>query len=279
MTTDNTACTFPTVPRITFVGAGNLATQLGKALVRAGCLIPQVYSRTMRSAAMLASQTGAQPVDDIAALSADTDLLVVAVTDKVLPTLLPQLQKQLPGIMTVHTAGSIPLSVFGDGAARCGVFYPMQTFSKSRDVDFSHIPIFIEATEPPTEQWLLQLAERVGGRGYRLDSSRRRLLHLSAVFACNFSNHCYALAETVLAPHGIPFDVLLPLIDETAAKVHNLSPHAAQTGPAVRYDENVMAAQEALLADLPRVQEVYRLLSRSIHEEAVRAEEAAHSQE
>ena len=97
-----------------------------------------------------------------------------------------------------------------------------------------------------------------------LDSDRRRLLHLAAVFACNFVNHCYAEASLLAAQAGIPFHVLLPLIDETAAKVHELTPQEAQTGPAVRYDRGVMQRQEALLAD-PVCQTVYRALSARIH--------------
>ena len=115
---------------------------------------------------------------------------------------------------------------------------------------------------------LTTLAQSVTRRVYPLSTADRKYLHLSAVWACNFVNHCYDIAAGILAAHHLPFDVMLPLIDETARKVHSLSPHDAQTGPAVRYDENVIAAQSALMADDPELQQLYELLSKSIHRQA-----------
>ena len=141
----------------------------------------------------------------------------------------------------------------------------MQTFSKSREVDFSEIPVFIEASGAVELAQIERLAASVSGNVRELDTSRRRYLHLAAVFACNFANHCYALAEEILARHDIPFDVMLPLVKETARKVEQLSPREAQTGPAVRYDENVINRQAAMLADEPEWKNIYESMSRSIH--------------
>ena len=147
---------------------------------------------------------------------------------------------------------------------RRGVFYPMQTFSRFRLVDFSDIPIFIEASGADDLKLLRQLAERLSGSVYELSSADRQYLHVAAVFASNFSNHCYRLSEKVLEKHGIPFSVMLPLIDEVTAKVHGASPRDAQTGPARRNDANVIAKHLEMLADDEDIRRIYELMTNSI---------------
>lgn len=251
--------------KITLIGAGNLATHLGKALFGAGHQIMQVYSRTMASAGILADCLSCEPITDLTRLSADADIYIIAVKDSVLAQVIPQVCAVNPNAVFVHTAGSMPISCFEQYASRYGVFYPMQTFSKARAVDFSVIPCFLEASDLDTAQVLKTLADSITTTVYYLDSGKRRYLHLAAVFACNFTNHCYALAQQVLQQSDLPFEVLLPLIDETAAKVHDLTPIQAQTGPAVRYDRNVMEAQTRLIADMPLARELYERLSLCIH--------------
>ena len=163
----------------------------------------------------------------------------------------------------------MPMSLWEGLASRYGVFYPMQTFSKEREADFSEISIFIEANSDSALSLLQQLARSISPKIYHLTTEERKYLHLAAVFACNFVNHCYALSADILAQHGLPFDVMLPLIDETARKVHELSPQQAQTGPAVRCDQNVMDMQAALLADQPLMEELYRKLSLSIYQKSI----------
>ena len=148
---------------------------------------------------------------------------------------------------------------------QCKELYPH--LERIYDVRFI-IPTFIEWSDETTHALLTTLAQSVTRRVYPLSTADRKYLHLSAVWACNFVNHCYDIAANILAAHHLPFDVMLPLIDETARKVHSLSPHDAQTGPAVRYDENVIAAQSALLADNPELRQLYELLSKSIHRQA-----------
>ena len=167
----------------------------------------------------------------------------------------------------VHTAGSMPMDIFSGHVANYGVLYPMQTFSKTREVDFSVIPFFLEANTSENAGKLQQLAEKLSENVRFLSSDKRKSLHLAAVFACNFTNHIYALAVKFLQGQGIPADVLLPLIDETAAKIHTMSPREAQTGPAIRYDENVINKHLAMLDD-PDMRTIYRLISQSIHKEA-----------
>jgi len=248
---------------ITLIGAGNLATQLGKALVAAGQHVQQVYSRTAISAETLAQALHTEATCDIGAVK-DADLYLMAVKDDALPSLIAPLAARHPDATFAHTAGSVPMGVFEGHARHYGVFYPMQTFSKSRNVDFSAIPCFVEASDETARHQLLELAQLLSRRVYELDSERRKHLHLAAVFACNFANHCYALAAEQLAGQDIPFDVMLPLIDETAQKVHQLTPQAAQTGPAVRYDRQVLDRQKALIAD-PLTRDIYESLSLSIH--------------
>ena len=150
----------------------------------------------------------------------------------------------------VHTAGSMPMDVFNGHTANYGVLYPMQTFSKTREVDFNVIPFFLEANTSENAGKLQHLAEKLSGNIHFLSSDKRKSLHLAAVFACNFTNHIYALAVKLLEEQDIPADVLL-----------------AQTGPAIRYDENVINKHLAMLGDSD-MRSIYRLISQSIHKEA-----------
>lgn len=251
--------------KIVLIGAGNLATHLGKALHAAGHDMVQVFSRTMQSAETLASLLDAEPLTDMAQVRDDADVYIFSVKDSALEQLISQLCGGEKKVF-LHTAGSMPMSVFRGKALHYGVLYPMQTFSKQREVDFSIIPCFIEANDEFALKQIEGLAGQISHRVYQLSSEDRKYLHLSAVFACNFANHCYAASQKLLQQHGIPFDVMLPLIDETAAKVHGMTPKEAQTGPAVRYDENVIGKQIQLLENQPYFQKIYDCMSKSIHE-------------
>lgn len=251
--------------KIVLIGAGNLATHLGKALHAAGHDMIQVFSRTMQSTEALASLLDAEPLTDISQVRDDADVYIFSVKDSALEQLISQLCGGEKKVF-LHTAGSMPMSVFRGKALHYGVLYPMQTFSKQREVDFSIIPCFIEANDEFALKQIEGLAGQISHRVYQLSSEDRKYLHLSAVFACNFANHCYAASQELLQQHGIPFDVMLPLIDETAAKVHGMTPKEAQTGPAVRYDENVIGKQIQLLENQPYFQKIYDCMSKSIHE-------------
>lgn len=251
--------------KIILIGAGNLATHLGKAVFAAGHDVVQVFSRTLQSASVLASQVGAEAIADMSKVRNDADLYILSVKDDALAQLLPQLCKGKETKVFLHTAGSMPMDIFRGMALHYGVLYPMQSFSKGRKVDFRVIPCFIEANDEFALQQIGDLAHQMSDQVYRLSSEDRKYLHLSAVFACNFVNHCYAISQEILEQHDIPFDVMLPLIDETAAKVHEMRPNAAQTGPAVRYDENVIRAQSSLLKPNPLVKDIYDRMSMSIH--------------
>lgn len=252
---------------IVFIGAGNLATNLAKALYRKGFRIVQVYSRTEESARGLAQKVEADFTIRLEEVNPSARLYIVSLKDSAFSELLPAIVagKREDALM-VHTAGSLPMSIWKGYAENYGVFYPMQTFSKQREVEFDGIPFFIEASTPANAELLKAIAGTLSERVYEADSEQRKSLHLAAVFTCNFTNHMYALAAKLLEKYHLPFDVMLPLIDETARKVHELMPKEAQTGPAIRYDKNVIGNHLDMLADEPDMQKLYELISRSIHE-------------
>jgi len=229
------------------IGRGRLATNLLPALQKAGHEVSSINSRTLEN------------------LPHEADVFIIAVKDSALQEVIGKATKGREEQLFVHTAGSMPMDIFKGYTNRYGVFYPMQTFSKERRVDFREIPLFIEAEDSDSDTILHQLAESISERVYELSSEQRKYLHLAAVFACNFANHCYAMSAEVLSQVHLPFDIMLPLIDETARKVHELHPLDAQTGPAVRYDENVIQMQQSLLQDAD-MQAVYKLLSQHIHQ-------------
>ena len=233
--------------RIVVIGTGRLASNLVPALQKVGHEVRVVNSRTLEG------------------LPNEADAFVIAVKDDALESVARRVVRGREEQVFFHTAGSMPLSVFEGIARHYGVFYPMQSFSKERQVDFADVPIFLEGCDDKAIQTAHAIAESISRKVYELTTAERRYLHLAAVFACNFANHCYALSAKVLEQHGLPFDVMLPLIDETARKVHTMHPVPAQTGPAIRWDENVMSAQKALLDNEPEMQKIYELMSNSIH--------------
>ena len=250
--------------KVVLIGAGNLATHFGRALSDGGHEIVQVFSRTMEAAETLAKAIGGSPINDLSLLYSDADIYVVALKDSVVKELLPAICRGREKRLFIHTSGSLPMNVFCGYAEQYGVCYPLQTFSKFRNVDFQHVPCFIEGTSEHVLSTLKDLMSSVSHCVEMMPSDRRRKLHLAAVFACNFTNHCYALAENILKRENLPFDLLLPLIDETARKVHGTSPHLAQTGPAVRYDENIIDGHLALLEDDVDSHKVYEAMTESI---------------
>ena len=251
--------------KIVLIGAGNVATHLGMTLQKSGHDVMQVYSRTEESARALADKLGCCFTTSIAEVLPDATLYIVSVKDDALASLLPQLTARNADALFVHTAGSVSIDVWSGLTRRYGVLYPMQTFSKTREVDFSTVSFFVEASCPEDVDLLIALASGFGSKVHQATSAQRKYLHIAAVFSCNLANHMYAVAAHLLAEHGLPFDAMLPLIDETARKVHQLPPVEAQTGPAVRNDKAVMDSHLAMLSAEPELAELYRLISRDIH--------------
>ena len=251
---------------IVLIGAGNLATNLGKALYAKGFLIKQVFSRTAESASTLARQLEADYTTSLADIDPYARLYITSLSDEAFASRIDEIVGDRRQGLWVHTAGSLPMNLWQGKVEHYGVFYPMQTFSKQREVDFKNVPIFIEASSTEDATFLQEVAAVLSEQVYEATSEQRKCLHLAAVFTCNFTNHMYALAEELLQHYHLPFEAMLPLIDETARKVHTLSPSVAQTGPAVRNDSHVMEHHLSMLADRPDLQNIYRLLSESIRQ-------------
>jgi predicted short-subunit dehydrogenase-like oxidoreductase (DUF2520 family) len=250
------------INKVVILGAGNLATQLGIALNDAGVNILQVYSRTIQSASALADKVNSTAITEIRSLAKNADLYICAISDNALESVLDQIPIPIGDV--VHTAGSIPMDIFDDYTECYGVFYPLQTFSKNRKVDFSNIPICIESNNLGLQSDLMELAKRISNNIHLIDSEQRKQLHLSAVFTCNFANHMYSIGQKLLEEKDVDFDLLKPLIQETADKIQELDPISSQTGPAIRFDKEIMAKHENELKDLPDFQKIYRFVSESI---------------
>lgn len=263
---------------IVMIGAGNLATQLSLALKEAGQNILQVYSRTENHAQELAGKLGCAHTHHIDEISKKGDVYILSVKDDAISEIAASICGHNSNAVFIHTAGSVPMDIFKNRAIHYGILYPMQTFSKNRQVDFRPIPCFLEASDSQTLELLHHLAATISDHVEMADSEKRKKLHLAAVFACNLTNHCYRLAERVLQEEHIDWQLFLPLIGETAKKVAEMSPKDAQTGPMVRYDTGVMNRQLDLIPD-ERTRQIYRLMAESIHEDATSADDTCHQQE
>ena len=252
--------------KIGIVGSGNVASHLTRALIKAGYSIAGVCSRKLSHAEALIEEMDSLTQTTIATDRIEnllpTDILILAINDDSIQDIAQALGKIAPKSCVFHTSGSTSLKVLSEYLPHCGVLYPLQTFSKDRKVDFSSVPLFIEASDGPTQELLRSIALSLSKRVIEMDSEQRKRMHLAAVFACNFVNHCYVLAEQEMNKCGLDFEILLPLIDETTSKVHTLSPRQAQTGPAVRNDKRIINLQKSLLGQSE--QDIYQLLSDNI---------------
>lgn len=249
---------------IVLIGSGKVATHLGRALVQAGLPVAQVYSPTKAHARRLARELNAQAVTDPKQVFDFAELYIIAVKDDAVADVV----KKLPDVngLVVHTSGSVPLAAISSRFANAGVFYPLQTFSAKRKPDFKTIPVCLEATNKPALAQLKQVAKKLSSTVRVIDSAQRAQLHLAAVFANNFTNHFYALAQELLQQQKLDFSLLHPLIRETAEKATVLSPAAAQTGPALRNDKKAMQAHLALLKKNPKLAALYKTVSSGIQE-------------
>lgn len=244
------------------IGSGNVAYHLTRALMQVQVEVLMMYSRTPSHAAETGLRLNIPVTSDLKQLPTHASLYIYAVSDNALPEILAH--ELAPNALHVHTAGSVDLGVFPSHKPHCGVLYPLQTFSKNKELNFRDVPLFVEATTAQDAELLVQLASLLSNQVYRTTSAQRRQLHLAAVFACNFVNHLYAIANELVVSSELPFEVLRPLIAETASKIATLSPREAQTGPAIRRDSSVLQKHTSMLAGFPEYQEIYTMLSRSI---------------
>lgn len=252
------------IERVVIIGAGNLATQLALALTAKGILVKQVFSRTLDSARELAQKVNAEFTNDLSCLITDADLYIISVKDSAIQDVLQNLSLD-KNKLVAHTAGSISMAVLNGYTNNYGVFYPLQSFSKSRETNFSVIPICIEANNSSSYAVLQELAQKLSKSVQQVDSDQRKTLHLAAVFVNNFVNHLYVIGSEILKDKKLDFNLLKPLILETACKVEFMHPFEAQTGPALRNDQAVIDAQFKQLQEFPEFQKIYSRLTESIY--------------
>ena len=249
--------------KVVMIGAGNVATHLSIALKKSGFTIIQIFSKTEQSASQLAKIVKTSWTTNLQSLNKEGDIYIFALKDSILSETLNKID--IPNALFVHTAGSINISVFASKSNPHGVIYPLQTFSKSKEIDFNQVPLFIEGNNEETTNLLLSIAGKLSNKCFEIDSEKRLKLHLSAVFACNFANYMYTVADKIVKETELGFDILKPLIVETADKIRILSPKDAQTGPAVRLDTDVMEKHSKLLVNEPQLLELYTLISQEIY--------------
>jgi len=247
---------------IVCIGSGNVATHLAIAFKAMGAEIIQVWSRDSRNAEILAALTKAKPVLNWEELDRSADLYIVAVKDDAIPAVASQLNG-VKGIV-VHTSGATAMTALYGAGSGYGVLYPLQTFSKTSSVNLSNVPFCIEADRPETLEKISAIAHLLSQQVDKVSSEQRKILHLAAVFACNFSNHLYHLSNQLLEQHQLKFDLLKPLIMQTAQKIQHALPSEVQTGPAVRDDQETMKKHLELLQGSPELQRIYEMLSDSI---------------
>jgi len=249
--------------RIVLIGAGNVANHLCIELIKSDLNLCQIYSRTEESAKNLGEKTGIAYTSNIDDIYKDCNIYIFCIKDGVLMDFLSKLNLNRNAIL-LHTSGSLPISIFENYSINYGSIYPLQTFSKQRELNFKNIPICVEGSNKKVEDIILNISKKLSSDVRIMNFSARKKLHLSAVFACNFVNSMYCMADELLKEDGISFDILYPLIQETAKKVTEMSPKDAQTGPAVRYDKNIMNAHKELLSDKPELRELYDTMSKLI---------------
>ena len=252
---------------ISLIGSGNVAHWVALRLADSKDFpIGQVYSRTLGNARALAERVGAQAIDDLSQLRRDCDIYLFTVADDVYGEVLEQVPFTMP--LALHTAGSVSQDVFKAHAAEYGVLYPLQTFSKKADMSRLEVPLCLEDEHIGDSRGeVARFASALSGDCRRVDGAQRAVLHLAAVFACNFVNHCCTLSADVLAPSGLDFEVMQPLLEETVAKLKEMSPRQAQTGPAIRWDTSVITRHLDMLQSSPMSQQIYKLMSQSIHDQ------------
>lgn len=244
------------------LGAGNVATHLSKTLIRSGNAVLQVWSSNNQNAIDLALAIGANSITDFKDISDDVDLVIIAVNDDAISLVASQIPVS-PNRIVAHTSGSTDISLLNKHP-KAAVLYPLQTFSKNVDLEFTKVPLCVEGSDDVTEGLILNLANQLSTQVQVVKSKERLKLHIAAVFACNFTNYLYTVSQELLDNSSLSFELIKPLIFETVNKLTTHLPNDVQTGPAKRNDEQIIKKHLDLLSDNPEWQELYRLISQNI---------------
>jgi predicted short-subunit dehydrogenase-like oxidoreductase (DUF2520 family) len=248
--------------KIVFIGAGNVSTHLAGALQKAGNKIIQIISRSNESAIILAKEFDCEYSTEISELNNDCDIIIISVSDKMVSEVVEVLDAS--DKLIVHTSGTLPDGILSKASSNYGVFYPLQTFTKNTKVGFTDIPILIEANSEVNLNILEELASGISEDVRVINSGQREIIHLTAVIVNNFTNLNYTVAQYILEKNNLPFDVLKPLIMETAKKVLTQKPSEIQTGPAFREDKGTILKHIEMLSDYPDYKDIYEIMSGAI---------------
>ncbi len=244
------------------LGAGNVATHISRHLHSAGHHISCIWSRNREHAEQLAAQVGAEGTSDPEKVPAGADFYLLAVPDRAIPEVAARFSG-FDGIW-MHTAGAVSMDVLDKDFRKYGVLYPLQTLSVEKQISLKDTPFLVEGSDSVATGMIRTLASFISETVVEMDSAGRLALHLAAVFANNFSNHMVAIGEKLLKAHDTDLSILLPILRETFAKIEELGPADAQTGPALRDDRETMEKHLALLKGHPEWEKLYTFVSRDI---------------
>ena len=252
---------------IVIIGTGNTATVLGKKIKQAGHRIVQVFGRDASAASQLAYQFDTESTNYWSVIRKDADIYLIAVADEAINEVAKHVH--VPGKVVAHTAASVKKDVLKNMSHHYGVFYPLQSLRKEMD-QLPDIPVFIDASDEIARKKLEKLAQSISKEQVIIaDDDKRLKTHVAAVIVSNFTNHLYKLAEDYCKKEGIEFKQLIPLIEETAQRLKNISPSKTQTGPAFRHDELTIQQHLALLEKYPQLKKIYELMTESIQNSSI----------
>jgi len=247
--------------KVAIIGAGNVAWHLARAFENSGHFITEIYSRHLSSARELAKRLYDTNVTDSLDMSeSPAEIFLIAVSDNATEHV-SSLLKIPPYGIVAHTSGTQSLELLSRYHDNTGIFYPLQTFTKGISVGFKEVPICIEAVHKSTQEVLFTLGGSISDEVYSINSEDRKVIHIAAVFACNFGNHMLSIAQDILEEHDIDFGILQPLIVETVNKALTVGPAEAQTGPAKRGDDTILNEHLKFLKYEPAFKKIYKLLS------------------
>jgi predicted short-subunit dehydrogenase-like oxidoreductase (DUF2520 family) len=242
------------------IGSGNLAHHLVQAMLNANIDLKGIWARDTDKAKEMGQLYGVPVFNALNQIPQETDLVLLAISDGAIEQLANGIQTH--GIIA-HCSGILPVASLGS-KQHCGVFWPVQTFSKNQKIDFKKVPVVVQATDEEDQRILEVFADLIAAQAIICKESQRQMLHLAAVFVNNFSNHLFALTKDLLQSNELPFEVLKPLIQETAHKIIEMDPALAQTGPAKRGDTISLNIHRNLLKDDAQLLKLYNILTESI---------------
>lgn len=248
--------------RISFIGSGNVATHLALAMFNRGHVIDQIWSRSLSYAKLLANRVQAEPINDFSQLRTSAYVYILAISDDALYDVTPNLH--LGDALVLHTSGATPAEVLKTTSSRYGVLWSPQTFVRDVALDYGELPFCIEGNTQQTEADIAELIGMISSHIYLANFEQRQYLHLSAVLVSNFTNCLYGMAQQICGMHGIPFEILHPIIATTAQKVRWGDVRYQVTGPAARKDRGTLDAHRALLADDHQLLKIYNEFTRLI---------------